>query len=471
MAQGLTGPELAAAIRGLGDTGEFRSRRADLASLATAVETGVGLDGWAEVDLFTAFPVLSPPPTPATGPGGSPKADRRGERGRVPWSRFRAVLGGLPSVLVFLPIVLTWFGLHRASAAYLDLRSHDAEAASRDSFLGLWQTGFDHRLAAPLTFGWLTLYTALAVGALILTIIWNGWLRRQDAMAETEQRRTDLADRAAAEAVLAGRATVARSVLTRAQVFLGEHRSATPGRFTAELARSATMIRTLTEKVIAAQEGAVVVADRSGDMAKQLTAASEALTSSLAVLTTATGTLETTGVGVDAAVRKLHEGSAALERSVSGHLSTVTLRLQQTAERSEAGIAGISAASRELVTTARSELERSLGAMAAQIGAATGGLTAAAERLSRDLTEASTTAATTVGDTYHRAVGAAAVALAQEMARIGVDLTRAVTEVREITRDHITAMAQADADRRAPAAAGEGRCPAFATVGTDREEA
>jgi hypothetical protein len=80
-------------------------------------------------------------------------------------SRLWAVLEVVRNVLVFAPIVVTWFGLSIAATAYAQLLTARPELISRP-FLLLWQEGFDGRVV--LNFSTLAITDASLIGVLIV---------------------------------------------------------------------------------------------------------------------------------------------------------------------------------------------------------------------------------------------------------------------------------------------------------------
>lgn len=103
-------------------------RRADLLSLAAAIESSDGdLAGWDSLDLFESF---SPESTIQLPPSRH--------------SLVESVFGVLAAIAVFLPVGWTWFSMFRAAVAYRAmLKSGQGDGAS---FLQLWIDGFDDRL-------------------------------------------------------------------------------------------------------------------------------------------------------------------------------------------------------------------------------------------------------------------------------------------------------------------------------------
>ncbi|MGA4960189.1 methyl-accepting chemotaxis protein [Streptomyces lavendulocolor] len=217
------------------------ARRDELTSLADALQ-GIGdgdVEPWTELDLLHAY--ARPESVTPTGTDTGPE--------RPYWAWLEAGLGAL----VFVPLLLTWFGLTKASSAYETLIGTDPKAAGRP-FLQLWQSGFEGRLTGWFTFGHVA---GTATGAILLLLVLalvHGFRRA------AVDRREDAGRRAADE-------LLARLVplLTRAQLLLNEERLTSPQRFTAELTGAATTLRRLGDKAVRAQKELTAAASTVGD--------------------------------------------------------------------------------------------------------------------------------------------------------------------------------------------------------------
>ncbi|MBE1537599.1 coiled-coil domain-containing protein [Actinomadura algeriensis] len=149
------------------------SPRADqLRGLAGALESGTGLERWAVIDLYAAFlrdDTVAEPDDPG------------GARGTA-----AAVRDLAPSVLIFMPIMLTWLGLFKATSAYRRSRG-DADLAGM-SFLEQWQTGFDGRLGGWFYFDRIALGTLLLICLLITVTVAEMAARRRSERAGARER-------------------------------------------------------------------------------------------------------------------------------------------------------------------------------------------------------------------------------------------------------------------------------------------
>ncbi|MDX3542810.1 hypothetical protein PV729_02500 [Streptomyces europaeiscabiei] len=206
----------------------------ELRLLAEDLTNGDRLDRWAEVDLVQSFvraESLADPPQPAPSPNQPwwrPAWSRRSPRDGV----LEAALG----VLVFVPLLVTWFGLREAVRAYGELARDRPEEATRP-FLQLWQSGFDGRLSALGRFENVALTAALLITLLVLLSVWHARVRTR-----TER---DEEAREAADGRLLGSLA---ALLTRVQMSLAPHRRASPEQFTQELTHAAEQLRELTER-------------------------------------------------------------------------------------------------------------------------------------------------------------------------------------------------------------------------------
>lgn len=194
-------------------------RSDELSALADAF-TGKGaadLDPWAELDLLHAY---ARPESVGLVGGGA-------EEHRA-WSWLEALLGAL----VFVPLMMTWYGLTQASSAYQALTGADPKSASRP-FLQLWQSGFDGHLTGAFTFGHVAMGATCAIALLFALVLVHGL--RKSAVTRREESAQRDAEKLRARLV---------PVLTRAQLVLNAHRLSSPQRFAAELTEAAaTMTR------------------------------------------------------------------------------------------------------------------------------------------------------------------------------------------------------------------------------------
>lgn len=294
-------------LRDLAEQPGLAARRDELVSLADALQ-GIGdgdVEPWTELDLLQAY--ARPESVTALGSGD-------------PRPRYLAWLETAIGALVFVPLLLTWFGLVKASSAYEALIATDPRAAGRP-FLQLWQSGFEGRLTGSSTFGSVAQSATLTIAALLVLAVVHGWRRAVvDRGEEAAQR--------AADALLARLVPV----LTRAQLLLNEERLTSPQRFTAELTAAAKTLRELGDKAIRAQKQLAGAAATVGD-------AVEGAERRLA--------------GVDSAVRPLEESASDIGKT-----------LEKVGDRVETAVTGTGVMVRQAledVRTASTEVRDTLG--------------------------------------------------------------------------------------------------------------
>jgi hypothetical protein len=445
---------LAAELRELAKEPRVAPHQVALNELAEAVSSGEGLAQWAGGGLLAAYAgpdALAPDP---------------GRRGR--WARR---LEAASSVLVFLPLLLTWSGLGAAVLAYRQLSGTRADASA--SFLALWQQGFQGHLWAPLRFDLVVGYTvALLLGLITVTLLRQRW------EAQDERERSALLQR------LAGALAQAEALAARAA-------HTEPRRFARELQDAASGLRALIDLSAGAQE-------RSRDLLAQALAASgEAVTAvrsmQEAAATLRAGTLQASrasreaaaaadrlGKGADRlggtvtdavsgmstgmdesaarAARRIADAAEAAARRFDAVLAgAVEIQARQAAEQS-AGWERRGRAAEDALTASREELIRAAKALADT----TAGLDRSVTGLPTALEGAAADGADRIGTAYELAVAALAVSLRGEVeqaaAAIGdqVALLGAALTQQE-TRAAVARGADRDAEQRLLASAAESR--------------
>ncbi|MFE3458127.1 hypothetical protein ACFXKD_11320 [Nocardiopsis aegyptia] len=198
-----------AELSALADEDRMAGRRVHLNALADDLRKEQRLERWAEMDLSAAFPTSE-----SVGP--------RSRSGRLP-----DVVETLPTVLVFLPILITWAGLALAAGAYG--RSRQDAALEGLSFLERWQDGFNGALPVWLAFDNVALCTLGGIIILIGGVVAQSLYRRWDDGQ-------DQAERTALERRLV-------SALAAAQFELGAVRLGSPARIASELGASVQQLR------------------------------------------------------------------------------------------------------------------------------------------------------------------------------------------------------------------------------------
>lgn len=325
---------LATELRTLAAEPLLAERATELLCLADDLEADRDLEAWAELDLVAAYarPESLVEPAP-------PAPPRRGS-----WAWFRTLPFGreyfveaLLGIMVFVPLMITWFGLREATQAYGDLARERPEQATRP-FLQLWQAGFDGELPAYARFGTVALAAFVLIWVMIVIAGWHGFARRRDAReAEQLDREQDL--------LLARLA----STLTRTQLCLSTHRLTSPGRFTRELSKAATQLAEVTAQ---AREGNRMLHDASQTVhaaADALRTASGTLSAQVPVFTSAVTDVENAvRVGVDS----LHQAHTA----ATDQLRTAHDAVLRTGTDTTAALAGV----RTALDTVGERVDRSL---------------------------------------------------------------------------------------------------------------
>lgn len=290
-------------------------RSAELTVLAKDLKPAHQLDRWAEVDLVDAYVRPESVLTPPTGQAGRHDG------------RLEAALG----ILVFIPLLVTWFGLREAVRAYGELSKVDPKESTRP-FLQLWQSGFGGHLSALGRFENVALMAVLLIALLVLLSVWHARVRARTDREETEQR-------SERERLLAELA----SVLTRTQMALAPHRSASPRQFTSELTKAATQMRQLASKAETSHKaltGTTTAVSRSIDALK---AAADALTLEVPKLGVAASRIEQTLLDGRNAAAKASAADATAARDIADRVKTA-------GDTVESSLKSLIAAQQSLVT-------------------------------------------------------------------------------------------------------------------------
>ncbi|MEV0255166.1 hypothetical protein AB0H82_12985 [Streptomyces sp. NPDC050732] len=294
-------------------------RSAELTVLHQDLSSDNQLDRWAEIDLVQAY---VRPESVRVSP------DRRpGRHDRL----LEAALG----VLVFVPLLITWFGLREAVRAYGELADEDPEQSTRP-FLQLWQSGFGGHLSSLGRFENVALMAVLLIALLVGL---SGWHARVRLRSE----RADDAREAAEDRLLAELA----SVLTRTQMLLASHRSASPQQFTAELTKAALKMQQLTtraERSHNALTGATASVSQATDALKQ---AAQSLTKEVPKLGDAADRINTTLRTGTEETAKAGRANALAARGIADHVKAA-------GDTVEASLKALVAAQQSLVTKSES---------------------------------------------------------------------------------------------------------------------
>ena len=366
--------------------------------LVDDLRNAANLDRWAEIDLVG---ILARPENFEAGEAAAPGRSRpRWLPSGAGWERnLEAVLG----FFVFVPLLITWFGLFSAARAYGELAATDKQQATRP-FLQLWESGFDGRLSNWLRFGDIAGFAVLFILTLLLLALLHSASRYWTQRAE---------DRRRAEADQAGSRLAA--LLTRAQLHLVGYRLTSPAQFTTALSQSAEMLRDLINDARLAQDSVTTVlaeaerisssldhaadkmngatdvigeaATRVSDILREST---DALTDILATGTTALADTQRTGVGeltkvVGEGVRSLKDAQQtaldAMEASAQAGVEALEAARRTTQEAVDAATRATQDAARQNAEALRGVQER-LGHAGDQVEVAVRDLTGVQRQLS-----------------------------------------------------------------------------------------
>lgn len=376
---------VAAQLDDLADDPGLGSRQVELKYLANALR-GLGdgdIEPWTELDLLQAF---------ARQESVSAVFDEKPEHRA--WAFLEVGIGSL----VFLPLLLTWLGLSRATSAYEALIGEDPTAAARP-FLQLWQSGFEGRLAAWSTFGHVAAFATAVIFLLVLLATVHGVRRTQT------ERRADRAQRSADD-------LLARLVplLTRAQLLLNEQRLSSPQRFAAELTGAATTLGKLGDKAVRAH--------------KQLDAAATSVAAAVEHAGSRLASVDAAVVPLENAVARVESAVLANTGEISKAVASLADPLEQNSARLESAVSGSGVMVRralEDVQAVNGEVRDALGAAGERVeGSVT--VLAAAQRSFTTGTEVAADVSSRVLDRLGKVTESTAEAVAlSQRAVLGLD--------------------------------------------------
>ncbi|MCX5051831.1 MULTISPECIES: hypothetical protein [unclassified Streptomyces] len=320
------------------------ARRPELRTLADDLEQGNRLQSWAELALVETFVRPESLTAPSLGsPSGTPWW-RRAPRDGV----LEAVLG----VLVFVPLLVTWFGLREAVRAYGELSREDPKQATRP-FLQLWQTGFDGHLAAVGRFENVALMAVVLITLLVLLSVWHAHARTR---AEREEESRHDGD----ERLLGSLA----SLLSRVQLCLDPHRAASPDQFSKELTRAAQQLQALLQKANGSHK-------RLADGADAVAKATDALQQAAGTLSAEVPRLATAADRVEAAVTAGTSATDQVRQDSKESARIIADKLQSAAGEVQSAFSSLIAEQKALASTsgaAAQAAEQAARAIAAGAG-------------------------------------------------------------------------------------------------------
>ncbi|WP_152627400.1 hypothetical protein [Streptacidiphilus melanogenes] len=274
-----------------------------LRRLARAVESGAGLSQWSSGGLAAAH--------------AGPEALAPGSRRSSVWAR-RAGLAS--SVLVFLPLLLTWSGLGAAVLAYR-AEQRDKSAHVTGTFLELWQQGFGGHLVAFLRFDFLVLYTVVLLAALVALTLWRQAVEERDQ----EDDRKLLRELAGALAETEARATAAAHT--------------EPVTFVRQLQDSASELREMLKLAAVADERTATLLNRTVQATEQITGAGTALSAAATALADGTRRIAESAAQAATATRELEQQAERLGESVSSTAAALSRAAQEASTAAAQGLA------------------------------------------------------------------------------------------------------------------------------------
>ncbi|MBW5426109.1 hypothetical protein GKQ77_31895, partial [Streptomyces sp. BG9H] len=338
-------------LRRLAALPALEPRGAELTALHRDMGSMTRLDSWAEVDLVQTYvrpeSVRTPP------------EQSSGRRDRL----LEAVLG----VLVFIPLLVTWFGLREAVRAYSELAAEDSKKVTRP-FLQLWQTGFGGHLSPLGRFENVALMAVLLIALLVALSVWHARVR-------VRSERDDEAREAERERLLAELA----SVLTRTQMLLAPYRSASPMQFIAELREAAKEMRDVSAKAERSHKALSGATASVGQATDALKSAALSLTKEVPKLGAAADRINTTLRDGTAATAKAGQANALAARGIADHVKAA-------GDTVEASLKALVTAQQTLVTKSESVAKatelasRALVSSTGRTGDAVDGMREATER-------------------------------------------------------------------------------------------
>ncbi|MCZ4509656.1 hypothetical protein O3Q52_15915 [Streptomyces sp. ActVer] len=362
--------------------------------------------------------------------------------------RVRRLLHALPSVLVFAPLLVTWAGLGAAAYAYQRMRDSGGDTGAgggpSESFLALWQQGFDGHLWPVLHFDMMVVYTVIALLALMGTTVLS---RLRDAAEETQRR------------LIVPRLSGA---LAQVEALAAQAAHSSPVRFAQELQGAAAGLRALLVQATDVQERAHDLLSGAGTATEQHLAAVKALESAVAELRAGTADVResvhcaTQAAGEVADSTRLltdelaksgtamaegmdRAGLLAAER-IGGAGQLTADRIDKAAREARERETAAADRTAEWMRQAVQEVTGSLTAVrastaeSAQVLTATlGGLDRTLATLPAALERTASEGAERIGTAYELAVAALAFSLREEVHTVTTELTARIAELRAAT--------------------------------------
>ncbi|MEO3978277.1 hypothetical protein [Streptomyces sp. CAU 1734] len=437
---------LAEELRLLAADARVAVHRGALEELAGEIGTPELLARWSGTDLAGIYAdqdmFLDVPPGAGSAAAGAAARgpDRRWAVRRERWAR---TLAGSTGVLVFLPLLVTWAGLGAAAWSYQRMR--DTGKGGGESFLALWQQGFDGHLWPVFHFDVMVAHTVLALGGLITAA----------ALRQRQEHADDASVRLFA-ARLAG-------ALAQVQTLAAQAAQTEPLRFARELQEAAADLRALGELAAALHKESRDLIAQARRTSALTRSAAEALSLGVTGLRTAASAVETSASTASRAARDAGKGAEVLSAEVTRVMDDMGREVREaartaagelTAAAGEAaariGTAAGEAAAREESAARRGAelLDRTAEAMGGNLGSARASLESAAGELAgvvgrldgtvaalpEALGSSAADGADRIGWAYDQAVLALATGLREDAEAVSAELAARLAQSRELAR-------------------------------------
>ncbi|WP_169945279.1 hypothetical protein [Microbispora sp. H11081] len=369
----MTDHELAAELRALSEHPSLRPRAEQLRELAEAVVTPAQADRWCEVNLFAAFP-----------PGESVRSLASGAGMR---HRALKLMDVVQPVLVFLPIVTTWFGLKMATTAYGETLAAGGIETARRPFLEMWQQGFDGRLSNWLRFDSVAFMTLGVIGVLIVVTLGERLLRRSIEQ-EAEEEALALRSRLLA-------------ALTRATLLLGQVKLASPARFQAELTKSASELNKVGRTMSKVHTQVVEELEKALEATGQAT---EALTAGVTEVRDSIATLDKHMAAVSSAAETLLHSVERTAYAIDSVGEKTDVAVNRVGDRLSTVILDSTSGVRKSVDELATLTEQAVREMTSSTGQVVRDLTTSAGQVVKDLAASTGLVVRDLGDSTGQAV-------------------------------------------------------------------
>lgn len=285
--------ELEALASRLSKTDEKAAQR--LRNLNSAVGGGSNADVWAAVDIRQLI---------------EPEQIINRYKNRRVTNMAVILLEGLRNLLIFAPLVVTWFGISNAVNAYSDLVGSKAGGSEIQlPFIYLWQRGFDGHLAGWETLGYLAgidFLILLTVLILTFALFFTNDLLRTRQESEAEDLREDLTH-----------------TLARASLCLVKSNRQQPGTAIANFGDSITRFDTVIRQLLAQMKD---IADRQGNERQFFDNFTRALETVMRNISGSVGELQRANVALKDSMEKLVPSTA----QIAGKMNDLSNQAGQT---------------------------------------------------------------------------------------------------------------------------------------------